>query len=75
MLQPARAGRIEYEIRAVDPFLSASDLEQMTFELDIGKLELYRPIGRKGGQFTRSCIREVLLFLIGARRYERRRYI
>jgi hypothetical protein len=34
--------RIEYEIRAVDPFLSASDLEQMTFELDIGKLELYR---------------------------------
>lgn len=34
--------RIEYEIRDVDPFLSASDLEQMTFELDIGKLELYR---------------------------------
>jgi len=34
--------RIEYEIRAIDPFLSAADLEQMTFELDIGKFELYR---------------------------------
>jgi hypothetical protein len=34
--------RIEYEIRAIDPFLSASDLQQMSFELDIDKLELYR---------------------------------
>ncbi|WP_279629799.1 TIR domain-containing protein [Mucilaginibacter endophyticus] len=34
--------RIEYEIQHVEPFLTAEDLEQMTFELDIGKLELYR---------------------------------
>ncbi len=34
--------RVEYELNNVDPFLDAGDLEQMTFELDIGKLELYR---------------------------------
>lgn len=34
--------RIEYEIHKVEPFLTAEDLESMTFELDIGKLELYR---------------------------------
>jgi TIR domain len=34
--------RIQYEIHVVEPFLSASNLEEMTFELDIGKLELYR---------------------------------
>ena len=34
--------RVEYELHDVDPFLTAEDLEQMTFELDIGKLELYR---------------------------------
>jgi TIR domain len=34
--------RIEYELHKVEPFLTADDLEQMTFELDIGKLELYR---------------------------------
>ncbi len=34
--------RIEYELHAVEPFLSAEELEEMTFELDIGKLELYR---------------------------------
>ncbi len=34
--------RIEYELHQVEPFLTADDLEQMTFELDIGKLELYR---------------------------------
>jgi hypothetical protein len=36
------AVRIEYELFPVEPFLTADDLEQMTFELDIGKLELYR---------------------------------
>lgn len=34
--------RIEYELHQVEPFLTADDLEQMSFELDIGKLELYR---------------------------------
>lgn len=34
--------RVEYELHQVQPFLTADDLEQMTFELDIGKLELYR---------------------------------
>ncbi|WP_454717141.1 toll/interleukin-1 receptor domain-containing protein [Caulobacter segnis] len=34
--------RIEYEILKVDPFLSAEDLENMMFELDIGKWELNR---------------------------------
>jgi hypothetical protein len=34
--------RIEYELHQVEPFLTADDLEQMTFELDIGKLELFR---------------------------------
>ena len=34
--------RVEYELHKVEPFLTADDLEQMTFELDIGKLELYR---------------------------------
>jgi len=34
--------RIEYELHEVQPFLTEHDLEQMTFELDIGKLELYR---------------------------------
>jgi hypothetical protein len=34
--------RIEYELHQVEPFLTANDLEQMTFELDIGKLELHR---------------------------------
>ncbi len=34
--------RIEYEILAVEPFLSAEDLAQMTFELNIDKFELYR---------------------------------
>lgn len=34
--------RVQYELHEVSPFLSAKDLEQMTFELDIGKHELYR---------------------------------
>lgn len=34
--------RIEYELQAVDPFLSADDLEHLTFELDIGKWEMNR---------------------------------
>jgi hypothetical protein len=34
--------RVEYEIHQVDPFLTAGDLEQMMFELDIAKYELYR---------------------------------
>jgi hypothetical protein len=34
--------RIEYELQAVDPFLSADDLDQLTFELDIGKWEMNR---------------------------------
>lgn len=34
--------RIEYDIQPVDPFLSADDLEQLTFELDIGKWEMNR---------------------------------
>lgn len=34
--------RVEYELHRVEPFLTAVDLEQMTFELDIAKLELYR---------------------------------
>jgi len=34
--------RIEYELYPVEPFLNADALEHMTFELDIGKLELYR---------------------------------
>jgi hypothetical protein len=34
--------RIEYELQAVDPFLSAEDLEQLTVELDIGKWEMNR---------------------------------
>jgi hypothetical protein len=34
--------RIEYEIIAVDPFLSADDLEALMFELDIGKWEMNR---------------------------------
>lgn len=34
--------RIEYEIHEVTPFLTADDLDQMTFELDLGRLELFR---------------------------------
>ena len=34
--------RIEYEIQTCDPFLTADDLENMKFELDIGKWELNR---------------------------------
>jgi hypothetical protein len=34
--------RIEYQLHPVEPFLTADDFERMTFELDIGKLELYR---------------------------------
>ena len=34
--------RIEYALHAVAPFLTADDLAKLTFELDIGKLELYR---------------------------------
>jgi AbiJ N-terminal domain 3 len=34
--------RVQYEILAVDPFLTAQDLERLTFELDIGKLEMNR---------------------------------
>jgi hypothetical protein len=34
--------RVEYQIHPVEPFLTAGDLDSMTFELDIGKLELYR---------------------------------
>ena len=34
--------RIEYVIHDVTPFLTHNDLEEMTVELDIGKLELYR---------------------------------
>lgn len=34
--------RIEYDIQNVTPFLTNSDLEEMTFELDLEKLELYR---------------------------------
>src|SRR5215204_1170182 len=40
----ARQGqvRVEYELHPVDPFLSAEQLEQLTFELDIGKWEMNR---------------------------------
>jgi len=34
--------RVEYDIQNVTPFLTHADLEDMTFELDIEKLELYR---------------------------------
>jgi len=34
--------RIEYEIQSIEPFLTVGDFAQMTFELDIGKLEMYR---------------------------------
>jgi hypothetical protein len=34
--------RIDYELHNVAPFLTATDLENLSFELDIGKLELYR---------------------------------
>jgi len=34
--------RIEYEVITVDPFLSHDDLEQLMFELDIGKWEMNR---------------------------------
>lgn len=34
--------RIEYELLPVNPFLTADDLEQLTFELDIGKWEMNR---------------------------------
>jgi TIR domain len=34
--------RVEYELYAVDPFLTADDLTGLMFELDIDKLELYR---------------------------------
>ena len=34
--------RLEYELQACDPFLTADDLESMKFELDIGKWELNR---------------------------------
>jgi hypothetical protein len=34
--------RIEYEIEPVEPFLAIGDLERFRFELDIGKLEMYR---------------------------------
>ena len=34
--------RIDYEIKYVDPFLSASDLDNLKFELDISKWELNR---------------------------------
>ena len=34
--------RLEYELQVCDPFLTAQDLENMKFELDIGKWELNR---------------------------------
>jgi len=34
--------RVEYELHQIDKFLTAEDLAAMTFELDIGKNELYR---------------------------------
>jgi hypothetical protein len=34
--------RIDYRVHNVEPFLTTGDLERMTFELDIGKFELYR---------------------------------
>src|SRR6185437_11053778 len=34
--------RIEYEVQLIDPFLSADDLQQLAFELDIAKWELNR---------------------------------
>jgi hypothetical protein len=34
--------RVDYQIHNIKPFLAAVDLENMAFELDIGKLELYR---------------------------------
>jgi hypothetical protein len=34
--------QIEYEIIPVDPFLTAADLDALTFELDIGKWEMNR---------------------------------
>lgn len=34
--------RMEYELQACDPFLTAADLEDMKFELDIGKWEINR---------------------------------
>ncbi len=34
--------RVQYEILAVDPFLTAQDFERLTFDLDIGKFEMNR---------------------------------
>lgn len=34
--------RVEYEIQPVEPFLTANDMENLMFELDIGKWELNR---------------------------------
>lgn len=34
--------RIEYDLMPINPFLTAKSLEEMSFELDIGKLELNR---------------------------------
>ncbi len=34
--------RVEYEVLRIEPFLTPEDLDRMTFELDIAKLELYR---------------------------------
>jgi hypothetical protein len=36
------AVRIDYEIFDVDPFVTSDDIVDLSFELDIGKLELYR---------------------------------
>ena len=34
--------RVEYDLQDIVPFLSADELEQFSFELDIGKNEMYR---------------------------------
>lgn len=65
--------RIEYELQTVDPFLSADDLEQLTFELDIGKWEMTGRTGRSRTSILRkNCMpRGVLRCLHGRGRRPR----
>ncbi len=42
IVQRQRLVRVEYDLHQVEPFLTAEDLKQMTLELDIGNLELFR---------------------------------
>jgi AbiJ N-terminal domain 3 len=37
-----RQGEVQYEILAVDPFLTAHDFDRLSFELDVGSMEMNR---------------------------------